>query len=213
MSRSTSVPTEGLAGPRRAGHNTALRALRSWLRVLTRNCSFLTSAGAFKGIARSTCSTLLKAARALTILRPKPASPSQGDGGTARRLATPGPAHVDIGCTAQAEQAPQVDVGVEALFDGEQRPALAILVTQWVATQAVVTADGQRLIRVRPGQQVGMGGGIEQPARALGPVVLQLGTQALVSHPPGLQAARDRGRSDQGPAHARVRIHGSTEAE
>ena len=67
----------GSVGHGGIGTRTLRILLQKLVFVLTRNCSLFTPLPALIGNARSTCSTLLKAARALTMRTPKPTLPSQ----------------------------------------------------------------------------------------------------------------------------------------
>ena len=65
-------------------------------------------------------------------------------------VAAPGTPCVDEDSATDAKQAPEVDVGVEALLEREQGASRTALVAQRVAAQAVVAAEQQGIHRVGP---------------------------------------------------------------
>ena len=96
------------------------------------------------------------------------ADPDIGEHAAARAVAAavgePRAAGVDEHRGSDLDQVERPPVGDEALLEGEQPAAVAVLVAQRVAAQSVVAAEGELVVEVEPGGGVGAQAGEEDVA-------------------------------------------------
>src|SRR5688572_29873422 len=95
-------------------------------------------------------------------------------------LAFPGAPDVGEHCAADTEKAQRIPVGVGARLERKERTALARLVAQRIAAQAVLTADQQRARNIRVVHRVGRNGGVIHEVAPLTAVIPRRDAERLV---------------------------------